>query len=282
MTELGVARLAASRTFRCGRSGSGVTKPEGFVVSRPRASCDAGLLIAAICFACLSHPCGCSKLARSSSSHLAMLRRLSDDCASSLTDGHAPCSSLDAHVVLAFSVPAPALVFRRSRPPPLRGLFRRPPPAFATDVPRLSPSAFTTKSSWSSTPSVSAVLASRRSRATLHRLTVHGLANSCHVSTRAGGDPLPFEDRARTSHPAIAPALAFRRWRLPGRRPRDPCPALRRFMSRSRRTMILSNHRCACIHLSFGTGSRCYRIDLHLSTLTTRRHFRAHVRATCP
>jgi hypothetical protein len=70
---------------------------------------------------------------------------------------------------------------------------------------------------------VLAVLASRRTRATLHRLTVHGLANSCHVSTRAGGDPLPFEDRARTSHSAIAPALAFRRWRLPGRRPCDPC-----------------------------------------------------------
>jgi hypothetical protein len=112
-----------------------------------------GALDAAMCFACLSHPCGCSKPAHSSSSHLAMLRRLPDDRASSLEDGHAPCSSFDAHVVLAFSVPAPALVFRRSRPPPLRGLFRRPPPAFATDVPRLSPFAFTTKSSWSSTPS---------------------------------------------------------------------------------------------------------------------------------
>jgi hypothetical protein len=58
---------------------------------------------------------------------------------------------------------------------------------------------------------VSAVLAFRRSRATLRRLTVHGLASSCHVSTRASGDPLPFEDRARTSHPAVAPALIFRR-----------------------------------------------------------------------
>jgi hypothetical protein len=48
-------------------------------------------------------------------------------------------------------------------------------------------------------------------RATLHRLTVHGLASSCHVSTKAGVDLLPFEDRARSSHPAIAPALAFRR-----------------------------------------------------------------------
>lgn len=50
--------------------------------------------------------------------------------------------------------------------------------------------------------------------ATLHRLTVHGLANSCHVSTSAGDDPLPFEDRTFTSHPATAPALAFRPWRL--------------------------------------------------------------------
>jgi hypothetical protein len=45
---------------------------------------------------------------------------------------------------------------------------------------------------------VPAVLASRRPRATLHRLTAHGLANSCHVSTSAGDDPLPFEDRTRT------------------------------------------------------------------------------------
>jgi hypothetical protein len=128
---------------------------------------------------------------------------------------------------------------------------------------------------------VPAVLASRRSRATLHRLTVHGLANSCHVSTRAGDDPLPFEGRARTSHPAIAPALAFRRWRLPSRRPRAPCLSYDIHVSQPP-TMILSNHRCACIHLSFGTGSRCSRVDRRLSTLTTRRHFRAHVRATCP
>jgi hypothetical protein len=103
---------------------------------------------------------------------------------------------------------------------------------------------------------VPAVLASRRPRATLHRLTAHGLANSCHVSTSAGDDPLPFEDHARTSHPAIAPALALRRWRLPSRRPCDPCPVLRRFTSLSRRTMTLSGHRRACVHLSFWTDFR--------------------------
>jgi hypothetical protein len=76
---------------------------------------------------------------------------------------------------------------------------------------------------------VPAVLASRRSRATLHRLTAHGLANSCHVSTKASDDPLPFEDHARTSHPAIAPALALRRWRLPSRRPLRSMPRLATF-----------------------------------------------------
>jgi hypothetical protein len=78
----------------------------------------------------------------------------------------------------------------------------------------------------------------------------------------------------------IAPALAFRRWRLPGRRLCDPCPPCDVHVPQPP-AMTLADHRCACIHLSFGTGSRCCRIDLRLSTLTTRRHFRAHVRATC-
>jgi len=73
-------------------------------------------------FACLAHPCGCSKLARSPSSHLAMLRRLPDDRASSpVSDGHVPCSPPGAHVVLAFTVLVPALVLRRSRSHPRSG-----------------------------------------------------------------------------------------------------------------------------------------------------------------
>lgn len=165
-----------------------------------------GALDAAMCFACLAHPCGCSKLARSSSSHLAMRRRLPDDRASSLKDGHAPCSSYDAHVVLAFTVPLPALVFRRSRAQPLRGLFRRPPPAFAKDVPRPSPSAFTTKSSWSSTPS-------RACRARLSTST--GNTPSAH-SPRAREFVSRFDERRRRSssfrrsRPHLAPGHCAR------------------------------------------------------------------------
>jgi hypothetical protein len=138
--------LAVARTFRCVDQGA-ESRTQGLVVSRPRASCDAGLLMPR-CVSRASHTLADAlKLAHSSSSHLAMLRRSPDNCASSLKDGHAPCSSFDAHVVLAFPVIAPAPVLRRSRAHPLRGPVRRPPPAFAKDVPRPSPSASTTKSS---------------------------------------------------------------------------------------------------------------------------------------
>lgn len=57
---------------------------------------------------------------------------------------------------------------------------------------------------------VSPMLAFRRSRATPHRLTVHGIASSCHVSTRERLDLLPFEDRPFASHPAnhVRPRLS--------------------------------------------------------------------------
>jgi hypothetical protein len=76
MTELGVALLSASRTFRCGRSGSGVTKPEGFVVSRPRASCDAGLLMPR----CVSRASPILADARSPRIHPLRTLRCSEDC----------------------------------------------------------------------------------------------------------------------------------------------------------------------------------------------------------
>jgi hypothetical protein len=61
--------------------------------------------------------------------------------------------------------------------------------------------------------------------------------------TRPLRPPSPFDDGAC---PAVGPAIHVR---------------LATFTSRSRRTMILSNHRRACVHLSLRTGSRRYRID---------------------
>jgi hypothetical protein len=238
------------------RSGSGVTNPRARGVA---ASCilRCGALDAAMCFACLSHPCGCSE------ARAFIL--------------FAPCDAPKIARQLCIvpkGRPRSVLVFRRSRRARLPGdcararlaTFACTPasgsgPSSASRFRERRPSSLSLRVHDQEllivpTSLVPAVLASRRPRATLHRLTAHGLANSCHVSTSAGDDPLPFEDHARTSHPAIAPALALRRWRLPSRRPCDPCPALRRFMSRSRRTMTLSGHRRACVHLSFWTDFR--------------------------
>lgn len=246
------------RTFRCrveGAESSSTTKL--LVVSRPRASFDAGLLMPRFFHAPRSSlrifgdardlfppfdvprsldgpcsPCGAHVRARLPDPPLRMSSAYeARDCASSLKDGHAPCSSLDAHGVLAFSVPAHAFVLRRSRShslsdPAVVRLY-----AFAQNVPRHSPPRSRPRALGRAHLSVSTVLAFRGSRATLHRLTVYGLANSCHVSTRAGGDPLLFEDRAFTSHPAIAPALAFRPWRSPCRTAPRFVPALRRSRS---------------------------------------------------
>jgi hypothetical protein len=122
------------------------------------------------------------------------------DCASSLKDGHVPCSLFSAHVVLAFTVLVLAFVFRRSRSRPRSGHCRRPLPRFRAK----RPSAFSLRVHDQDvlaalTTLVSTMRASRRSRAARPRLTVHGLASSCHVSTKAGHRS--FEDRA----PLLAP-----------------------------------------------------------------------------
>jgi hypothetical protein len=211
MTELGVALLTVTRTFRCVDQRA-ESRTRRLVVSRPRASCDAGLLMPR-CVSRASHTLAdARRLARSSSSHLAMLRRLPDDRASSpigrsrsvlvlrrsrraCLHGACTCARLAtfACTTASGSGPSSASRFRAKRPSALslRVHDQELLVAYTSLVP--------------------AVLASRRPRATLHRLTAHGLANSCHVSTSAGDDPLPFEDRARTSHPTIAPALASRR-----------------------------------------------------------------------
>jgi hypothetical protein len=210
MIELGVAHICRPQ-LSMRRSGSGGHEHSpirrihllGGNAHGVAASCilRCGALDAAMCFACLSHPCGCSKLAHSSSLHLAMLRRLPDDRASSLKDGHAPCSSFDAHVVLAFPVIAPASVLRRSPAHSLRGPFRRPPHAFACDVPRLFSLAFTTKSSWSRSPS-------RVCRARLSTIT--GNTPSAH-SPRAREFVSRFDEcrrrssSLRGSRPRLAP-----------------------------------------------------------------------------
>jgi hypothetical protein len=192
------------------------------------------------------------------------------DCASSLKDGHASCSSVDVHGVLAFSVPAPALVLRRSRSHSLSGPAVVRSHAFAQKRPSAISSAFTTKSSWPRSPFRACRVRLSTLTAALHRLTVYGLANSCHVSTRAGFDPLLFEDRAFTSHSAIAPALAFRPWRLPAVQRRVSCPpcdvhaplcrTLTRFDHAHLATFTLeTSHRCACVHLSFRTDFRSHR-----------------------
>jgi hypothetical protein len=177
-------------------------------------------------------------------------------------------SSFDAHSVLAFSVPAPAFVLRRSRSHSLRV----PPSSVFTlsreNVPRRCPLRSRPRALGRAHLSMSTVLAFRPTRATLHRLTVYGLANSCHVSTRAGDDHLLFEDRAFTSHPAnrARPRLSTPAFALPYSttfRVR-----LSAFTPRSRRTltrfepahlatsMLETSHRCACVHLSFWTDSR--------------------------
>lgn len=204
-------------------------------------------------------------------------------------------SSCDVRVHIRFRI-LPSSVFTLSR----------------KNVPRLSPPRSRPRALGRAHLSASTVLAFRPTRATLHRLTVYGLANSCHVSTRASDDPLPFEDRAFTSHPAIAPALAFRQWRSPRRTtPRfvsalrrsqpaashvDPLRACTSFDVHARnqpplclRSPVLSDRlplateaSCTsvrtlrCVRAAFLSSAQ---IDLHLSTLTIRRHFRAHVRA---
>jgi len=130
MTELGVALLTVTRTFRCVDQRA-ESRTRRLVVSRPRASCDAGLLMPR----CVSRASRTLSDARSPRVHPLRTLRCSEDRPTTVhrpqTDGHAPCSSFDAHVVLAFTVLAPAPALRRSRAHPLRGLVRRPPHAFA-------------------------------------------------------------------------------------------------------------------------------------------------------
>jgi hypothetical protein len=211
--------------------------------------------------------------------------RCSEDCPTTVlrpqSDGHAPCSSCDAHVVHAFTVLAPAPVLRRSPAQPLRGLVRRPPRAFAPNGPRPSPSAFTTKSSWSRTP-LSCLPCSPLDDHGQHSIGSQPTGSRIRVTFRRVPATILFLLK-------IAPAPRTRPSRPPSPRGDDVCPAVGSAIRSppfgvhvsQPPTMILADLRRACIHLSLRTGS-CYdRIDLHLSTLTIRRHFRAHVRATC-
>lgn len=107
--------------------------------------------------------------------------------------GHVSCSSFDDHVMLAFTVLALALVFRRSRSHPrsssnvVRSCERPSPQPL-----RVHTSGAPCGANKARSPSRARTgLVFRRSRpVALHRLTVHGLASSCHVSTAESSDPL--------------------------------------------------------------------------------------------
>lgn len=113
------------------------------MVSRPRASFDAGLLlprsIVVIRRSLTVHTHLAASMFRA---HAAGLHRFqlqptteARDCASSLEDGHVPCSLFSAHVVLAFTMLVLAFVFRRSRSRPRSGHCRRPLPRFRAKRP---------------------------------------------------------------------------------------------------------------------------------------------------
>lgn len=283
------------RTFRCRVEGAeSSSKTKLLVVSRPRASFDAGLLMPRFFHAPRSSlrtfgdahdlfppcdvprsldgpwsPCGAHVRARLPDPPLRMSSAYeARDCASSLKDGHAPCSSFDAHGVFAFSVPAHALVLRRSRSHSLSDPAVVRLRAFAQKRPSTFPSAFTTKSSWPRSPF-------RVYRARLSGIT--GNTSSAH-SPRAREFVSRFDEGQRRSS-------SLRRSRLhlaPGNRARPrlstmafalPYSAsfharLATFTSRSCRTLtrfeparlstslLETSHRCACVHLSFRTTSR--------------------------
>lgn len=267
------------------------------MVSRPRASFDAGLLMPRS-FHAFAHPCGRSKT-RTIFSHLAVFRdrstvpcspcgahgraRLPDpplrmssayearDCASSLKDGHASCSSFDAHCVLAFSVPAHALVLRRSRSHPLSG------PA----VVRLH--AFTQKR-----PSAFSFCV--HDQELLAALTFPCLPCSPFdqhgqhfIGSQSTGSRIRVTFRRELATILfllkIAPSPRTRQWRPPSSfdhgvrlavRPLvscSPCDVhnprrhtLTRFGPAHLSTSMLeTSHRCACVHLSFWTDFRSPR-----------------------
>jgi len=246
------------------------------VVSRPRASFDAGLLLPrSVSQVSLRTPCGARFESRAFTFFrtLRCNRRSPDDCASSLRsqnfeDGHVPCSLFSAHVVLAFSVPA------FTKPPcdvsalaSAFGSFRRPFLRFRAK----RPSVFTVRVHDQEllvvlTSFVSTVLAFRRSRATRHRLTVHGLREFVSRFDECRRRPSSVR-RSRLllapgnlAHPGLSTMTSPCRTAL-----RGSCSSFDVHASRGHRTMtrfeparlatsmLETSHRCACIHLSFWT-----------------------------
>jgi hypothetical protein len=194
--------------------------------------------------------------------------------------------------------PRPVLVFRRSRRARLPG-----------DCARVRLATFACTLASGSVPSSASRFRVRRPSALLPRVhdqeLLVALTFSClpcsplddHGQHSIGSQPTGSRIRVTFRRvPAtilfllkIAPAPRTRPSRPPSPRGDDVCPAVGSAIRSppfgvhvsQPPTMILADLRRACIHLSLRTGS-CYdRIDLHLSTLTIRRHFRAHVRATC-
>lgn len=135
--------------------------------------------------------------------------------------GHVSCSSFDDHVMLAFTMLALAFVFRRSRSHPRSGFgvvhsCERPSPSPS----RVHTSGAPCGANKARSPSrARSALVFRRSRpVALHRLTVHGLASSCHVSTAQSSDPLSVRgpplraapvNRARARLSTITIALPY-------------------------------------------------------------------------
>lgn len=193
------------------------------VVSRPRASCDAGLLLPR----CVSRASHTLADARSSRVHPLRTLRCSEDCPTTV---HRPLNGRSRSV----------LVLRRSRRACLHGACTRArlaafacapasgsgPSSASTlsrkDVPRPSPSAFTTKSSWSRSPlsclpcsplddhgqhSIGSQPTGSRIRVTFRRApaTILFLSKIAPASrTRPSRPPSPFGDDVC---PAVGPAF---------------------------------------------------------------------------
>jgi hypothetical protein len=123
--------------------------------------------------------------------------------------GHVSCSSFDDHVMLAFTVPAFAFVFRRSRSHPRSGFNVVRSCEHPSSIPlRVHASLLLAKQTKRAhlLVLVSAFVFRRSRPDALRRLTVHGLARSCHVSTAQSSDPLSV----RGPSPRAAPVHRVR------------------------------------------------------------------------
>jgi len=271
----GRSRLASpfGAARSCGVTGSPPLDGSTFsvamlVVSRPRASCDAGLLIAAMCFAGFSTPfrmlrcqrmilfapCDAPKIARRLVPHPSRMATFRARLPTFTACSPSRCLS-------------PASIFRRPRAQPLRGpTVVRLPLARKTSL-DLLPLRSRPRALGRVHLRVSTVLASRRSRATPFGSQSTGSRARVTFRREKASIFFLFEDRTFASHPATTTTLTFRRWR-------PPCRTAPRLIAR------LSTFKLHVFHLSrppfraFATRGRrtmtCFSLA-HLSTYKRAR-----------